>query len=236
MKRHRCKAGIAAWRLVTERRGRRVNHVVVRKVEVPVRADSSMQPTRGAATTHADGHGRKCVCTGLWQELCAQLGAAAPVQDRDVGCECQYGVAELATSPPLELHERARAAIAAGPQNGHRIKFWVRARHRVAVAIGPRVRLHAIVAVVSEHCEHVLALALIALLYVECVIVIKESRNVLNVDSAAKELEAIVRAECDLAVRDESARAHTSKGDSIDLIARRINRSAMEHSHEPQDP
>lgn len=136
----------------------------------------------------------------------------------------------------MELHERARAAVAAGSENGHRIKFWVRARHRVAVAIGPRVRLYAMVAVVSEHCEHVLALTLIALLYVECVIVIEESRNVLNVDSAAKELEAIVRAECYLAVRDESARAHTSKGDPIDLTARRINRSAMEHSYEAQDP
>jgi len=92
-----------------------------------------------------------------------------------------------------------------------------------------------VVTLSAYHGEQELALALVALVRVECVVAREEHRQVLDVHGAAEELEAVVEVEGHLAVVDDGAGADAAEGDSVDLVVRAHDRAAVPHAHVPQD-
>jgi len=111
----------------------------------------------------------------------------------------------------------------------------VRARLRVQVAVGHRVHLCAVVATEASHRKEVLAAAPVPLIRVEGVVAHEEHRQVLDVDCAAEELEAVVRVEGHLAVVDDGAGADAAERDAVDLVVRAHARAAVPHAHVPHD-
>jgi hypothetical protein len=104
-----------------------------------------------------------------------------------------------------------------------------------AAAVGALgVGLDGVVALAPEHREEVLAAAAVARVEVEGVVADIEDRQVVDVDGAAKELEAVVERVRDLDVRDDGAAADARQREPVDLVVLGYHRARVPHAHVPQ--
>ena len=175
--------------------------------------------------------------------VCATVAAAAAACDLDARYAArEQSLRKCARGCLPQLHERRLTSCATAAKDRDRADLRNRSQipksrlHHLAglAGRGLAIDLEPVVAAPAHHGKEELGAALVPVIHVECVVVVEERRKPLDVDGAAKPLEAVVEAEGHLAMLHGRARAHASKGDAVDLIVGADDCTRVPNSHVAQ--